>query len=118
MATETSKKQELTSATTPHTPALTTAQTFEVNIRGYLKSVLPNLLTKHNIDPLQFVQIVSSEVKKNEKLLQAFKENPASMFASILAGAEIGLVPSDMLGEFYLIPRKIDGKLTVTPLIG
>jgi recombination protein RecT len=44
------------------------------------------------------------------------------MFASILAGAEIGLVPSDLLGEFYLIPRtlKIDGKfkLSVTPLIG
>jgi len=40
------------------------------------------------------------------------------MFASILAGAEIGLIPSDMLGEFYLIPRKIDGKMTVTPLIG
>jgi hypothetical protein len=40
------------------------------------------------------------------------------MFASILAGAEIGLIPSDMLGEFYLIPRKIDGKPSVTPLIG
>jgi recombination protein RecT len=40
------------------------------------------------------------------------------MFASILAGAEIGLIPSDMLGEFYLIPRKIDNKMTVTPLIG
>ena len=40
------------------------------------------------------------------------------MFASILAGAEIGLIPSDMLGEFYLIPRKIDGKMTVTPQIG
>ncbi len=45
------------------------------------------------------------------------------MFASILAGAEVGLIPSDMIGEFYLIPRNIkqsDGRyrLTVTPLIG
>jgi recombination protein RecT len=66
---------------------------------------------------------VLSEIKKNEKLLQAFKENPASMFASILAGAEVGLIPSDMLGEFYLIPRNMKQpngsyKLSVTPLIG
>jgi phage RecT family recombinase len=40
------------------------------------------------------------------------------MFGSIIAGAEIGLIPSDMLGEFYLIPRRIDNVLTVTPLIG
>jgi recombination protein RecT len=64
------------------------------------------------------VQIVVSELKKNPKLLDAFKENPSSLFASILAGAEIGLIPSDMLGEFYLIPRRIDNKQTVTPLIG
>jgi len=66
---------------------------------------------------------VLSEIKKNEKLLQAFMENPSSMFASILAGAEIGLIPSDMIGEFYLIPRNLkqaDGKykMSVTPLIG
>jgi recombination protein RecT len=64
-----------------------------------------------------------SEIKKNEKLLEAFMQNPSSMFASILAGAEIGLIPSDMIGEFYLIPRNIkqsDGryKMSVTPLIG
>jgi len=40
------------------------------------------------------------------------------MFALILAGAEIGLMLSEMLGEIYLIPRKIDNKPTVTPLIG
>lgn len=89
----------------------------------YKASVLPNLLQKHGIDPLQFIQVVLTEIKKNEKLLQAFMENPHSMFASILAGAEIGLIPSDMLGEFYLIPRNMkqsDGKykLSVTPLIG
>ena len=43
-------------------------------------------------------------------------ENPGSLFASILAAAEIGLTPNN--GEFYLIPRKINGKLTVVPQIG
>lgn len=101
----------------------TVANTFTTQISAYEQKVLPSLLEKHGISPAQFVQIVLSEVKKNEKLLKAFQENPASMFASILAGAEIGLIPSDMIGEFYLIPRNFkqsDGKykLTVTPQIG
>jgi recombination protein RecT len=97
---------------------LTPIQRFQQNIEQYEQTVLPNLLKKHNIDPAQFKQIVLSEIKKNPKLLEAFMSNPASMFASILAGAEIGLIPSDMLGEFYLIPRRIDNKAAVTPLIG
>lgn len=97
---------------------LSPAQKFNLHLEKYKQQILPDLLKKHNIEPAQFVQIVYSEIKKNEKLQQAFTENPASMFASILAGAEIGLIPSDMLGEFYLIPRRIDGKLTITPLIG
>lgn len=119
------EKQESPAPTAPPpTPAkevakpVTPIQKFNIHLETYKQSILPDLLRKHNIEPAQFVQIVLSEIKKNEKLQQAFLENPASMFASILAGAEIGLIPSDMLGDFYLIPRRIDGKLTITPLIG
>jgi recombination protein RecT len=98
--------------------SLTPVQKFNQYLEAYKQNILPDLLKKHNIEPAQFVQIVVSELKKNERLQLAFQQNPSSMFASILAGAEIGLIPSDMLGEFYLIPRKIDGKMTVTPLIG
>lgn len=98
----------------PQTPI----QRFNQYLDTYKQNILPDLLKKHNIEPAQFVHIVLSEVKKNPKLLEAFQINPPSMFASILAGAEIGLIPSDMLGEFYLIPRRINDKLTVTPLIG
>jgi recombination protein RecT len=108
------KKEPAPQPTKPLTPI----QLFNNSLEAYKKQVLPNLLSKHNIEPAQFVQIVVSELKKNPKLQDAFKENPSSLFASILAGAEIGLIPSDMLGEFYLIPRRIDGKQTVTPLIG
>jgi recombination protein RecT len=97
---------------------LTPVQKFNQYLETYKQNILPDLLKKHNIEPAQFVQIVVSELKKNERLQVAFQQNPSSMFASILAGAEIGLIPSDMLGEFFLIPRKIDGKMTVTPLIG
>lgn len=97
---------------------MTPMESFNFHLEKYKSSVLPDLLKKHNIEPSQFIHIVLSEIKKNTKLLDAFLQNPASMFASILAGAEIGLIPSEMLGEFYLIPRFIDNKLTVTPLIG
>lgn len=105
------------------TPTQRAIQTFGSQLGTYEKKVLPMLLEKHGISPAQFVQVVLSEIKKNEKLLQAFIENPASMFASILAGAEIGLIPSDMIGEFYLIPRSLkqsDGRyrLTVCPQVG
>jgi recombination protein RecT len=84
---------------------------------------LPSLLEKHGISVPYFVQMVIGEVAKNDKLLQAFMENPKSMFASILAGAEIGLIPSSLSGEFFLIPRNLkqpngNYKNTVTPLIG
>jgi len=97
---------------------LTPSQRFGQYLENYKQNVLPDLLKKHNIEPAQFVQIVLSEIKKNEKLQIAFQENPSSMFASILAGAERGLTPSDMLGQFYLIPRKIDNRMIVTPMIG
>ena len=119
MKKEPSKEvQEIAVAPKEPVKQLTPIQKFQGYMETYKENVLPALLKKHNIEPAQFVQIVLSELKKNEKLLTAFNENPASMFASILAGAEIGLIPSDMLGEFYLIPRKIDGKMSVTPLIG
>ena len=129
MSKEKSKQLEIPESQTPDTQSppppskevakpITPIQRFNSHLETYKQSILPDLLRKHNIEPAQFVQIVLSEIKKNEKLQQAFLENPASMFASILAGAEIGLIPSDMLGDFYLIPRRIDGKLTITPLIG
>jgi recombination protein RecT len=98
-------------------------QEFKTSLNKYKHQVFPVLLSKHGIDINQFVEVVLSEVKKNEKLIQAFKENPSSLFASILAGAEIGLIPSDMIGEFFLIPKSIkqsDGryKMSVFPTIG
>lgn len=102
---------------------LPSVQKFTTYLDRYEKQVIPSLLQNNTMSPSKFATIVGNEVKKNEKLLKAFSENPSSLFASILAGAEIGLVPSDLLGEFYLIPRNIKQsngqyKMTVTPLIG
>jgi recombination protein RecT len=96
---------------------------FKNELSIYEQKVFPKLLEQHGINPAHFAQIVMSELKRNEKLLEAFMVNPSSMFASVLAGAEIGLIPNEMNGEFYLIPRNLkqsDGRYvqTVTPLIG
>ena len=99
---------------------------FRESINNYDRANMTSLLAKHGIGLEQYIEIVVSEVKNNDKLLEAFVINPNSMFASILFAAEIGLMPNEKLGEFYLIPRNIkqteNGKekwlLTVTPLIG
>jgi len=113
---ETTKQQPRQEVAVQAKP-LTTIQRFQKYMEHYRESVLPDLLDSHNIPVAKFIQVVMTEIKKNDRLQQAFSENPASMFASILAGAEIGLMPSNQQ-EFFLIPRRIDGKLTVTPQIG
>lgn len=112
-----SKEQKLEIEKINANPMQSAIQKFSAQISAYENKILPSLLESHNISPSKFTQIVISEIKRNDKLLQAFMENPASMFASILAGAEVGLIPSDMLGEFYLIPRNMkqsDGKYKQT----
>jgi recombination protein RecT len=115
---ENQEVQKQSEATTPKEPAkpLTPVQRIEEYLVRYEENVLPTLLKKHGIDAGAFKYRVLSVIKQNEKLVQAYIENPSSMFASILAAAEIGLTPSN--GEFYLIPRKVNGKLTVVPQIG
>jgi recombination protein RecT len=117
------KQQQLSLAETKTNAVSNPIQNLKSKFSVYEKEILPQLLSAHGITPAMFAQVAMSDIKKNEKLLQAFIENPSSLFASILAGAEIGLIPSELHGEFYLIPRSIKQKdntykMTVTPLIG
>lgn len=100
-----------------------TNNSLEQHLKTYEQNYLPQLLAVHNISPAQFTGIVLSLIKKSADLQTIYKQNPASLFASILAGAEIGLIPSDFGGEFFIIPRNLkqsDGsyKLTACPQIG
>ena len=94
------------------TPTLITD--FTATIEKYEKKNLTELLEGSNMTPSKFKQIVISELKKSTKLQEAFLKNPASLFASILHCAELGLNPSQMVGEFYLIPYKD----IITPILG
>lgn len=79
---------------------------FQSDMSLYENKVLTELLTQHGIRPAQFVQIMLTEVKKSPKMLEAYQQNPSSLFASILHCAEIGLSPSQEVGEFFFIPFK------------
>lgn len=94
------------------TPTLITD--FTTTIEKYEKKNLAELLEGSSMTPSKFKQIVISELKKSTKLQEAFLKNPASLFASILHCAELGLNPSQMVGEFYLIPYKD----IITPILG
>lgn len=96
--------------------ALKPIQKIEELLIMYEKDTIPALLKKHNIEPDTFRYRVLNQIKQNENLIRAYQENPSSLFASILAAAEVGLAPS--AGEFFLIPRKVNGRLTVCPQIG
>ena len=87
---------------------------FSSTISKYEQKNLAELLETHNITPSQFKNIVINEVKKSEQMQQAFLHNPASLFASILLCAELGLNPSADVGEFYFLPF---GK-KITPILG
>lgn len=87
---------------------------FTATIEKYEKKNLAELLEGSSMTPAQFKQIVINELKRSEKLQEAFLKNPASLFASILHCAEMGLNPSQMVGEFYFIPFKD----SITPILG
>jgi recombination protein RecT len=79
---------------------------FSSAMSQYETKVLAELLAQHGIRPAQFTQIVTTEIKKSPKMVEAFQQNPSSLFASILHCAEIGLSPSQEVGEFFFIPYK------------
>jgi recombinational DNA repair protein RecT len=79
---------------------------FTTTIEKYEKKNLAELLEGSNMTPAQFKQIVINELKRSPKLQEAFVKNPASLFASILHCAEMGLNPSQMVGEFFFIPYR------------
>lgn len=87
---------------------------FSAQFSLYERNILQDLLAKHDMSPAQFVQIATTQVKKSVKMQQAFEQNPASLFASILLCAELGLNPSEDIGEFYFVPFKG----SIKPMLG
>ena len=80
------------------------AQKFETQLSKYYLETINDLLQEQEINPQQFMQMAVNQIKRNSKLLEVFKNNPSSVFSSILTCAEFGLSPTSQMGEAWLIP--------------
>ncbi len=77
---------------------------FENQLNRFYLSTINDLLQEQEINPQQFLHMAVNQIKRNPKLLQVFKDNPSSVFSSILTCAEFGLSPTSQMGEAWLIP--------------
>lgn len=84
----------------------------------YETKVFKDLLKNHSISSASFKQVVLTEIKKTPKLLEAFQSNPSSLFASIIFCAQIGLMPSNNLGQFYFGVEQTQNGYFVKSIIG
>lgn len=72
------------------------------------------------LDIKRFVRITLTALKANPDLLElgATKEGMRSLIAAIHRCAQMGLEPNTDLGHAYLIPFKLNGKMTLQFIIG
>ena len=92
---------------------------FAQKLDEYETRVLKDLLVGHNIPSGTFKQILKTEFNKNLKLAQSYLDSPMSVFASIVFCAQLGLIPTRELGQFFFkINQTSTGTLWVSPMIG
>jgi recombination protein RecT len=65
---------------------------------------------KNGVSPAAMVRLACFEMSRNEALAKC---SPASFYASLIACAQLGLEPSGIRGEAYLVPFK--GQCTLIP---
>lgn len=71
------------------------------------------------IDPAYFTRVCLTTFQRGgEKMLEAVDQNPRSFMGACMEAAQLGLVPDSILGECYLVPRKIRGVYHVQMLVG
>lgn len=71
------------------------------------------------VDPAYFTRVCLTTFQRGgEKMLDAVDQNPRSFIGACMEAAQLGLVPDSILGECYLVPRKIRGVYHVQMLIG
>lgn len=79
--------------------------------RDRFDSVLP-----HHIEAKSFVGLAEAALYKDEKLMQAAQNNPQAFFGVLMKCASLGHRPGSE--EFYLVPRKVKGRMEVMGIEG
>jgi len=69
-----------------------------------------------HVKPETFMRLATGAFRRNDKLLDAARSDPASLVNALSEAARKGLEPGTE--QFYLVPRRIKGKQTVQGLEG
>jgi recombination protein RecT len=83
------------------------------DIAGEIAKVISDIVT-----PEKLTALVIAEAVRTPKIFQALQENPDSVATVCLLAAQLGLDVSSPLGHFWLIPRRMDGRMTLTHIVG
>lgn len=67
--------------------------------KAQIAEALPSVMT-----PERFSRIVVTTVSSSPKLIQSLDEDPKSLFAAVLQGAQLGMEMNTPLGQAYLVP--------------
>lgn len=65
-----------------------------------------------------FVSAVMQDCVRQPKLMEAVRSDPNSFGTALLHAAQLQLIPGSGHGRYYLIPRKMGGRMTVTSIVG
>jgi hypothetical protein len=69
--------------------------------------ILHNVLKEHSINSDAYIDNFYNEIINNKRIYECFVVNPSSVYSSLFFGAELGLMPSENAGEFFLFPKTI-----------
>ena len=81
------------------------------NYEGWFAQLLPS-----HVPAAQFVRVAVGALRRDPKLMRAAESSPESLIEVLQESARLGLEPGTK--EFWLIPRRIKGKDTVTGFPG
>ncbi|MEU5853983.1 recombinase RecT [Nocardiopsis dassonvillei] len=79
------------------------------------KQDLTTVMPSH-VNPDQWVRLAVGVIRRDQKLTQAAKNNPAAFMGALMDAAQQGLVPGT--AEYYLTPRKRKGQLEIQGITG
>lgn len=79
--------------------------------RADLATVMPS-----HVKPDTFVRLAVGVLRRDRKLTEAAQNNPAALMGALMDAAQLGLTPGTE--QFYLVPRKIKGRLEVQGIRG
>jgi recombination protein RecT len=79
------------------------------------KADLAMVMPSH-VKPDTFVRLAVSVLRRDRNLTQAAQNNPAALMGALMEAARLGLDPGTE--QYYLVPRKIKGRMEVQGLRG